>query len=709
MEVALYEKSLLWSWSSFVIWLLAVATLVYGATLAAEEDKMWIYTRGRTVNECSKGGNGAGYYNDNDGDNDTVASAPSIRRVRHTRGGGGRSAPKTGGINERTGLLTEENTKSTTTKTGRRWLDWFDNDGSGSIGSAAASITPGGEDDDMLSVRSGTSEFFLRVKGHVIHAAEQIVEGGSHDDDGSLELDPFAAFGFILASSAFLLTLYYIDIFGYVSVIYLMAAAYTLHVIVFLPLFQHWKKSLHYVLYVYDWRNFPQDVVTVVRDELFAECYDSLRSSNLPLMQVDGEDAIYDEETGEVVTDSNLTHNSRFYLDPHLVRDIAERDERSRQERDLMRARGVDPIWSPLKRGSSSSSSDGSSVHSNEGSEGENYGAQVLCVPCSMLVSLDYSRFVLLVAAVCAAIVPLLWYFLPTSPLRWLWQDLMGISVVVFFLQTIRLPNLKVATALLCCAFVYDIFFVFISPILFGSSVMMNVATGGSIDSASPLASDENYCEKYPEYIDCAATTVPMLLYIPAFWTWNTNSNSILGLGDLVLPGLLCVWAARYDIRRYGSLYSEKAGNGYFPMVVAGYAFGLCLAQVAVEVFEVGQPALLYIVPCILLPILFRANRSETLPSLWEALPPMKNVGLPMNPDEHEKIIAEEGVVETSATWPGEDNSSNRRAIRGSNINGNNSMQAPEEDDYSVHSLHGYDLNNTRAVRSRDALGSFNK
>ena len=28
---------------------------------------------------------------------------------------------------------------------------------------------------------------------------------------------------------------------------------------------------------------------------------------------------MYDEETGEILTDSNLNHNSRFYLDPHLA------------------------------------------------------------------------------------------------------------------------------------------------------------------------------------------------------------------------------------------------------------------------------------------------------------------------------------------------------------------------------------------------------
>ena len=275
----------------------------------------------------------------------------------------------------------------------------------------------------------------------------------------------------------------------------------------------------------------------------------------------------------------------------------------------------------------------------------------------------------------------------PTSPFRWLWQDVMGASVSIFFLKSVRVSSLKVATALLCCAFIYDIFFVFISPLVFGASVMMSVASGGSVDDKNPLATDENYCEKYPSSDVCAVTNVPMLLYIPAFWTWDTNANSILGLGDIILPGLLLVWTARYDLRRYGSLYCEKAGDGYLPMAMLGYAFGLCLAQLAVETFEYGQPALLYIVPCILLPVLYRSNNSGTLPYLWEGLPPMKSIGLPLDAEEQEKVAEDDDVFSTTAVWPASPTSA---------------RSGHADDDMSVHSLHGYDLERSRGVKSRD-------
>ena len=87
----------------------------------------------------------------------------------------------------------------------------------------------------------------------------------------------------------------------------------------------------------------------------------------------------------------------------------------------------------------------------------------------------------------------------------------------------------------------YDVFFVFISPYVFGSSVMVTVATG----SSGTIHTDENYCEKYPTDSDCDLNSLPMLLVVPTF-SGYLSSESLLGLGDIVLPGLLLVWAARY-------------------------------------------------------------------------------------------------------------------------------------------------------------------
>ena len=47
MEVAVYEKSVFWSWSAFLVWSIAVITVALGAILAAEEDKLFYQGQGK--------------------------------------------------------------------------------------------------------------------------------------------------------------------------------------------------------------------------------------------------------------------------------------------------------------------------------------------------------------------------------------------------------------------------------------------------------------------------------------------------------------------------------------------------------------------------------------------------------------------------------------------------------------------------------------
>ncbi|MEQ2165868.1 hypothetical protein GOODEAATRI_021592, partial [Goodea atripinnis] len=62
-----------------------------------------------------------------------------------------------------------------------------------------------------------------------------------------------------------------------------------------------------------------------------------------------------------------------------------------------------------------------------------------------------------------------LWPFvrrLPFCKCRWAWvlQDALGIAFCLYMLKTVRLPTFKACTLLLSVLFVYDVFFVFITP-----------------------------------------------------------------------------------------------------------------------------------------------------------------------------------------------------------------------------------------------------
>jgi len=208
----------------------------------------------------------------------------------------------------------------------------------------------------------------------------------------------------------------------------------------------------------------------------------------------------------------------------------------------------------------------------------------------------------------------------------WVMQDIMGACVCITFLSVIKLNSIRVASLFLIAAFFYDIFFVFVTPYLTqgGRSIMVDVATSGGQPKADP-----SFCEKYPDDKDCqGGDPLPMLLTVPRIFDY-AGSSSLLGLGDIVLPGLLMSFAARFDeakkfigARRGGShntsieICSEKKGGYFIPLVVA-YAVGLGMANAAVYLMKMGQPALMYLVPTCLGTISFIGWRRGELNEFW--------------------------------------------------------------------------------------------
>lgn len=93
---------------------------------------------------------------------------------------------------------------------------------------------------------------------------------------------------------------------------------------------------------------------------------------------------------------------------------------------------------------------------------------------------------------------------------------------------------------------------------------------------------------------------------------------SMLGLGDVVMPGLLLCFVLRYDAYKKSQPLPGGCEAGvppprhlnritYFHCSLIGYFLGLLTATVSSEVFKAAQPALLYLVPFTLLPLLTMA------------------------------------------------------------------------------------------------------
>ncbi|XP_059575589.1 signal peptide peptidase-like 2B isoform X2 [Alligator mississippiensis] len=207
----------------------------------------------------------------------------------------------------------------------------------------------------------------------------------------------------------------------------------------------------------------------------------------------------------------------------------------------------------------------------------------------------------LLLAAFCISVSVLWGIFRNEDQWAWVLQDALGIAFCLYMLKTIRLPTFKGCTLLLLVLFIYDVFFVFITPFLTktGESIMVEVAAGPS-DSATH--------EK-----------LPMVLKVP-----RLNSSplalcdrpfSLLGFGDILVPasnssGLLVAYCHRFDIQ-------VQSSRVYFVACTIAYGIGLLVTFVALALMQMGQPALLYLVPCTLITSFAVALWRKELTMFW--------------------------------------------------------------------------------------------
>uniref|UniRef100_A0A7N6ABJ7 Signal peptide peptidase-like 2B n=1 Tax=Anabas testudineus TaxID=64144 RepID=A0A7N6ABJ7_ANATE len=202
----------------------------------------------------------------------------------------------------------------------------------------------------------------------------------------------------------------------------------------------------------------------------------------------------------------------------------------------------------------------------------------------------------LLLSALCIGVSITWMVFRNEDQWAWVLQDALGIAFCLYMLKTVRLPTFKACTLLLTVLFVYDVFFVFITPFITksGESIMVEVAAGPSNSTTH---------EK-----------LPMVLKVP-----RLNSSplalcdrpfSLLGFGDVLVPGLLVAYCHRFDILTQSSrIYSVAC--------TIAYGIGLLITFVALAVMQKGQPALLYLVPCTLLTSLAVALWRKELPQFW--------------------------------------------------------------------------------------------
>lgn len=163
------------------------------------------------------------------------------------------------------------------------------------------------------------------------------------------------------------------------------------------------------------------------------------------------------------------------------------------------------------------------------------------------------------------------WYYATRA---WLPNNVLACALALSAVDLLAIPDFQSSAILLSGLFFYDIFWVFGSKSVFGSNVMVSVAK---------------------------QFEGPIKLVFPRFVGAGKDDSSMLGLGDIVIPGLFVALMLRFDIRHIDAKASVPQRLPYFAAAVISYVAGLVATYVALTVFETAQPALLYLVPSCLL------------------------------------------------------------------------------------------------------------
>lgn len=222
---------------------------------------------------------------------------------------------------------------------------------------------------------------------------------------------------------------------------------------------------------------------------------------------------------------------------------------------------------------------------------------------------------------------------------HWLLNNVLGISICIAFVSHVRLPNIKVCALLLVCLFVYDIFWVFFSERFFGANVMVSVATQ---KASNPIHMVANSFSLPGLQLITKKLEMPVKIIFPRNLLGGIFPGSkavdylMLGLGDMAIPGMLLALVFSFDHHKNKNIsgLAEKSSKGYKYVWYAlfGYAVGLVSALAAGILSQSAQPALLYLVPSTLGPVVFLSWIRKDLWELWEG----------SDPPSHEKAYSME-------------------------------------------------------------------
>ncbi|CDU22661.1 uncharacterized protein SPSC_01291 [Sporisorium scitamineum] len=166
---------------------------------------------------------------------------------------------------------------------------------------------------------------------------------------------------------------------------------------------------------------------------------------------------------------------------------------------------------------------------------------------------------------------------------NWIISNLLALALSLNAIALMSLDSFRTGAIMLAGLFVYDIFWVFATP------VMVSVAR--SFDAPIKIVWPKNILEAL--WALQAREPLPKLQF------------TMLGLGDIVIPGIFVALALRYDQlvaseAKPSVSFTKKYtrfDKPYFKATLAAYVAGLATTMGVMHFFKAAQPALLYLSP----------------------------------------------------------------------------------------------------------------
>ncbi|KRX08678.1 hypothetical protein PPERSA_07490 [Pseudocohnilembus persalinus] len=206
---------------------------------------------------------------------------------------------------------------------------------------------------------------------------------------------------------------------------------------------------------------------------------------------------------------------------------------------------------------------------------------------------------------------------------NWICNNIFGIAFSIIGIGNLSLPNFKTGFILLWGLFFYDIFWVY------GTDVMVTVA--------------KNF-------------NVPIKLMFPYQWVTDGENPgpkfSMLGLGDIVIPGIFVALCLKYDLDQRLSKVKNvhSISTPIFNWCYGGYVAGIITTYAVLVYFNHAQPALLFLVPGCTIGTLVGALLNGGIKQLFGYTEEVeeKQQKKSVKNDESEELKEKESLLETN-------------------------------------------------------------